>query len=92
MSKGLRTQPRAGDRVQWAAGSGAGVRSWAYHGITRVHVRRESNTWLTVCGVRVPSASRLFPSPDKPGTNDCLRCARSTEGTPTTDATKGPQA
>ena len=46
--------------VQWAQSGASGVRSWAYHGITRVHRRDPEEPWLTLCGVRIPNPSRLL--------------------------------
>lgn len=40
-----------GSLVQWAQGSAAGVRSWAYHGIGKVH-RLDDKGARTLCGLR----------------------------------------
>jgi len=60
-------------RVQWYGSSGSGVRSWALYGITKVHLVAD-DAYVTLCGRRVPRASKLITPDDPDKGNDCKRC------------------
>src|SRR5262245_56138360 len=63
--------------VQWAQSSGGGVRSWAWHGIGRVHRRDPARPWRTLCGVKIaPSSRLLYPTRKEIERERCKRCAR----------------
>lgn len=63
----------AGDEIQWFGGSGSGVRSYALHGITTVHIVG-AETWKTRCGRMIAKRSkRTMPTSLDPR---CKQCAR----------------
>jgi len=67
------------ERIQWAQSNSSGVRSWAYHGIGKVHLA-EPGAWKTLCGRQLPSPSKRFAAADEPAMgHDCKQCARKAE-------------
>ena len=68
----------ASGEAQWAQGSGGGVRSWAFHGIGKVHAVAEGGV-KTRCGRIIPRTSQLvYPAS---GDARCRLCAARTSAT-----------
>jgi hypothetical protein len=62
--------------VQWAQGYASGARSWAAHGVGRVHRRDPERQWMTLCGRCIPAPSRLlYPSAREVEEERCKLCA-----------------